>query len=465
MTSPFQVQDAMEWQKKKQQEDQVLQAARQNATNIPLVDQAIDPNATYNKTADTVAQMGQQATAGVIGAVQKQKQDAQALQQQQFIEQQQKAQARLQEQQQQYYNQMQQQYANQFNSQAAEQTKAWNEYYRQLEGYNQQITAQGQGTPTQITGQQYTGQAAQIAQYARQVGFPESQIPTAVAIAMAESSGRANAVNNANSNGSSDYGLMQINSIHSNLLSQYDWKDPLQNMQMAYQIWKDAGGKWTPWSTYNNGAYQQFTGVGTTAANAIQPANIQPFMTQTTNGLRQAITADAKQYLGLPYVWGGTDLSKGVDCSGLVQSVYKQFGIQLPRTADEQAHYGVKTSVSNLQPGDLVAWQGGYRGPNYVGHIAIYMGNGQILEAQQTGVPVHIRNLGKNENVFGVHLTNLNRDSNGMPVNVPAPIPRSSSSNVSTGSAIGSVGKSFIPSAPKQPQWTASRPKETSYSW
>src|SRR5690606_12533755 len=108
-------------------------------------------------------------------------------------------------------------------------------------------------------------------------------------------------------------------------------------------------------------------------------------------------------------VWGGNSLTKGVDCSGLVQQVYKQLGIALPRTADQQAHTGVKTSISKLLPGDLVAWQGGYRGPNYVGHIAIYLGNGKILEAPEPGKSVRVRALSKNDNVFGVHLTNLDR--------------------------------------------------------
>jgi cell wall-associated NlpC family hydrolase len=211
---------------------------------------------------------------------------------------------------------------------------------------------------------------------------------------------------------------MQINSVHSDLLGKFDWKDPQQNMNMAFQIYQGAGNSFSPWSTFNSGTYNKFLGAAKTAA-AVVPANIPSYVTQTPTGLGQVIVSDAKAYLGLPYVWSGGQGNGpttggnpngplGFDCSGLVQSVYAQVGIKLPRTADQQAHYGTRTSISALQPGDLVAWQGGYRGPNYVGHIAIYIGNGQIEEAPFTGANVRIRSLRPDENVFGVHITSVN---------------------------------------------------------
>lgn len=80
----------------------------------------------------------------------------------------------------------------------------------------------------------------------------------------------------------------------------------------------------------------------------------------------------ATQYVGNPYVWGGTSLTDGADCSGFVQSVYSNFGVSLPRTSYDQMTVGQEVSYENAQPGDLIC---------YGGHIAIYMGNGQIVHA------------------------------------------------------------------------------------
>jgi cell wall-associated NlpC family hydrolase len=88
-----------------------------------------------------------------------------------------------------------------------------------------------------------------------------------------------------------------------------------------------------------------------------------------------------------PYSWGGNSLTKGVDCSGLVQQVYSQLGIKLPRTTYEQAKSGSIINLNSLQPGDLVFYNTGSSDPNGVGqysHVAIYTGNGQIVDARNT---------------------------------------------------------------------------------
>lgn len=121
-----------------------------------------------------------------------------------------------------------------------------------------------------------------------------------------------------------------------------------------------------------------------------------------STGKRAAVIAYAKQFLGTPYVWGGSSPG-GFDCSGLMQYVFGKNGIPLQRVAFQQAAQGEHTSISNLQPGDMVAW---YEG-NTVGHIALYLGNGQILEAPHTGANVRIRSLGKggfDTYAFGVHM-------------------------------------------------------------
>ena len=88
--------------------------------------------------------------------------------------------------------------------------------------------------------------------------------------------------------------------------------------------------------------------------------------------IRQSMIEYASQFVGNPYVWGGTSLTNGADCSGFVQQIYKTFGYNLPRVAEDQSQYGTKIPVEDAQPGDLIC---------YGGHVAIYMGNGQIVHA------------------------------------------------------------------------------------
>jgi peptidoglycan DL-endopeptidase CwlO len=93
----------------------------------------------------------------------------------------------------------------------------------------------------------------------------------------------------------------------------------------------------------------------------------------------------ALQYLGVPYVWGGSTPA-GFDCSGLVMYVYAQLGIQLPHYAADQYLSGTPVSRSNLQPGDLVFFDG-------LSHVGIYIGNGQIVHAPHIGDVVRISKL------------------------------------------------------------------------
>lgn len=100
------------------------------------------------------------------------------------------------------------------------------------------------------------------------------------------------------------------------------------------------------------------------------------------SSLGSSIANFALQFVGNPYVYGGTSLTKGADCSGFVQSVFKNFGISLPRTSGEQGQCGTNVGgIGNARPGDLVS---------YSGHIGIYIGNGQIVHASsvKTGIKV-----------------------------------------------------------------------------
>lgn len=92
----------------------------------------------------------------------------------------------------------------------------------------------------------------------------------------------------------------------------------------------------------------------------------------------ERIVSYAKRFVGNPYVWGGTSLTMGCDCSGFVQSVYKQFGYRLPRCSKDQAVTGKEVSFKNLKPGDLLFY---YRGSR-IGHVTMYIGNGKCVQAR-----------------------------------------------------------------------------------
>jgi hypothetical protein len=100
----------------------------------------------------------------------------------------------------------------------------------------------------------------------------------------------------------------------------------------------------------------------------------------------------ARKFLGDPYVWGGTG-PDSFDCSGLVYYVLNHLGVHdVPRVADDQYGWTTRIQESQLAPGDLIfsRWSGDDVGPHGVGHVGIYAGNGQVLEASQSGEPVHI---------------------------------------------------------------------------
>ena len=103
--------------------------------------------------------------------------------------------------------------------------------------------------------------------------------------------------------------------------------------------------------------------------------------------IRVDVVEYAKQFVGNPYVWGGTSLTKGADCSGFVQSVFKKFGVKLPRTSREQAKVGTKVSVSELKAGDLIFYT---NGSGTINHVALYIGGGQVVHASspKTGIRI-----------------------------------------------------------------------------
>lgn len=102
-------------------------------------------------------------------------------------------------------------------------------------------------------------------------------------------------------------------------------------------------------------------------------------MPPATGSTGADIAQYACQFVGNPYVAGGTSLTNGADCSGFVQAVYKQYGYNLPRNSTAQRSAGREVSYEEAQPGDIIC---------YAGHVAIYLGGGRIVHAstERTGI-------------------------------------------------------------------------------
>lgn len=107
---------------------------------------------------------------------------------------------------------------------------------------------------------------------------------------------------------------------------------------------------------------------------------------QGVSDVRVDLVQYAKQFVGNPYVWGGTSLTNGADCSGFTMSIYKKYGVSLPHHAASQAQLGTKVSLGEAKPGDLVF----YAKNGSINHVAIYIGNGQVIHASspKTGIKI-----------------------------------------------------------------------------
>ncbi|MBP3702080.1 MAG: C40 family peptidase, partial [Lachnospiraceae bacterium] len=103
------------------------------------------------------------------------------------------------------------------------------------------------------------------------------------------------------------------------------------------------------------------------------------FTPPMTSSKRQGIIEYAQRFVGGKYKFGGTSLTKGIDCSAFVQQIFAKYGIELPRTSKTQSNVGRTISWSEIQPGDLIFY--GRSGVSGVGHVAIYIGNGKIVHA------------------------------------------------------------------------------------
>ncbi len=126
---------------------------------------------------------------------------------------------------------------------------------------------------------------------------------------------------------------------------------------------------------------------GTGAATATAPGT-------AGSASEGAVVAEARKYLGVPYLWGGTDPAKGLDCSGFTQLVYGNLGIDLPRTSSQQATAGTAVaSLAEARPGDLVFFDHSPGRPG-IDHVGIYVGDGKMIAAPQAGEVVKVQDVG-----------------------------------------------------------------------
>jgi cell wall-associated NlpC family hydrolase len=127
---------------------------------------------------------------------------------------------------------------------------------------------------------------------------------------------------------------------------------------------------------------------GAAGIAGLSASEINGYPTLTSGELVTMLKA-AESRLGMPYVWGG-DGPKDFDCSGLVQWSFRQAGLVMPRVAADQALTGPRVPLSKLEPGDLLFYHTDPSAPNYISHVAIYLGDGRMIQAPEPGLDVEV---------------------------------------------------------------------------
>lgn len=151
-------------------------------------------------------------------------------------------------------------------------------------------------------------------------------------------------------------------------------------------------------------AYKKYMAYANKAAKTQNSKKTSSSSSTSTGG--NAVYDTATDYLGLKYVWGGASLTKGADCSGFTQQIYKKYGVSLPHHAADQAKMGTKiTSKKDLQAGDLVF----FGSKNNITHVGIYGGDGKFIESPHTGASVRVSKLSSRKDfVSGSRFSKIN---------------------------------------------------------
>ena len=130
------------------------------------------------------------------------------------------------------------------------------------------------------------------------------------------------------------------------------------------------------------------TGSSTGTSGSYKDTQNGPGSAVYDSAVRTAIVAYAKQFLGNPYVYGGTSLTNGADCSGFTMRIFEHFGVSIGRTSRDQASNGKQISLSEIQPGDLLFYASG----KTINHVALYIGDGKIIHASTSKTGIIISN-------------------------------------------------------------------------
>jgi peptidoglycan DL-endopeptidase CwlO len=201
--------------------------------------------------------------------------------------------------------------------------------------------------------------------------------------------------------------------------------------QLASEATALAGQNAAPWSAQS--AAGQYGGVETAAASSGDGSQDGG---PAGGDFGASVVSDAEKYIGVPYQWGGTNPAQGVDCSGLVQDVFGDLGVPLPRTSQEQADVGAAVpSLAAAQPGDLVFFPGTDGTASAPGHVGIYLGNGQMIDAPYSGADVRVEPVGNPTAIRRVSGPSSSPDGEQL-------------SSASTGDGIFTTGASNIGDAP-----------------
>jgi cell wall-associated NlpC family hydrolase len=150
--------------------------------------------------------------------------------------------------------------------------------------------------------------------------------------------------------------------------------------------WAKKSSRFEPW-------HWEYTGGGA------QPAARRP---KPASPNAEKVIRKAKEYVGTPYKWGGAS-PLGFDQSGFTQFVYRTVGVNLPRISYQQATYGRRIPIDDLSPGDLVAWDSSPQ-TNGADHVALFIGNGQVIHAPRPGERVKISHLWDIERAWGIQM-------------------------------------------------------------
>lgn len=183
----------------------------------------------------------------------------------------------------------------------------------------------------------------------------------------------------------------QVNKFYDVLEAIPDWQDmrPGDAAQAVERsAFPDRYHSWEPMAVHlveNMGQVEDATGCGEGAGAAL-PGNAA-----ASRAIEFALGERGK-----PYVWGATG-PDSYDCSGLMLRAYEAAGITLPRVSRDQYKAGAMLPVEQAQPGDLLFWAYDPSNPSTIHHVAMYLGDGKMVEAQQSGVPVHVRDVSWDE--------------------------------------------------------------------